>query len=114
MSSVIILRWGYPVILGGYRTRNNILNIYWYSNGHAWVCDGLWEEYDNFQVTCTSGGGAPLISYETQNYRYYLHMNWGWGKPSENVWYFSNDLTRPVGSDRDYQWKKDMIVNIHP
>jgi hypothetical protein len=108
------IRWGYPVILGGYRTRNNILNIYWYTNGHAWVCDGLWEEYDNFLVTCLSGGGVPLESYESRNYRYYLHMNWGWGNTSQDVWYFSNNLTHPVGTDKVYQWEKDMIVNIHP
>ena len=78
------------------------------------VGNGLWEEYDNFKVTCLSGGVVPLISYETRNYRYYLHMNWGWGNTSQNVWYFSNSLTHPIGTDRDYQWEKDMIVNIHP
>jgi hypothetical protein len=108
------LQWGYPVILGGYRTRNNILNIYWYTNGHTWVCDGLWEEYDNFEVNCPTVGGTPLISNETRNYRYYLHMNWGWGSTLQNVWYFSNNLTHPLYSDNDYQWKKDMIINIHP
>lgn len=109
------LQWGYPVILGGYRTRNNILNIYWYTHGHAWVCDGLWEEYDRFKVVCQSGHGVPLISYETRNYRYYLHMNWGWGNYSnEDTWYFSNNITHPIGSDKNYQWEKDMIINIHP
>ena len=110
------IRWGYPVVLGGYRTRESILGIYWYSNGHAWVCDGLWEEYDNFKVNCPTVGGTPLISYETRNYRYYLHMNWGWGNFSnEDIWYFSNSLTQPDdGTGRNYQWKKDMITNIHP
>ena len=73
------------------------------------------EEYDRFKVVCQSGHGVPLISYETRNYRYYLHMNWGWGNYSnEDTWYFSNNITHPIGSDKNYQWEKDMIINIHP
>ncbi len=108
------LMWGYPVYLRGNATRINILNTYWYKDGHAWVCDGLWEEYDNFKVTFTTGGGVPLISYETRNYRCYLHMNWGHGDIFQNIWYFSNNLTHPINSDYDFKWNKEMIINIHP
>ena len=103
------------MILGGYATRHTVLNIDWYTEGHAWVCDGLWEEYDNIEVDCPRVKGDPLISYETRNYRYYLHMNWGWGNHTgEDTWYFSNSLTHPTNDNGNYQWNKDMIINIHP
>jgi hypothetical protein len=107
---------GYPVIVGGFRTRTTILGVDFYTNGHTWVIDGLRDDYDNFQVVCYSGGGVPLISNETRNYIESYHMNWGWGGAAgENYWYTSNNLNVPIGyPDRNYQWKKDMIVNIHP
>lgn len=103
-----------PVILGGYRTKLHFLNFYWYKNGHAWVCDGLRVEYDRYKTICYSGAGVPLVSYFIKNYRYYLHMNWGNGSTSQNTWYYSNSLTQPLYSTKNYKWKKDMIINIHP
>lgn len=110
------LQWGYPVLLGGYRTRVNAGGIYLYFNGHEWVSDGLWEEYDNYEVDCLVGCSQHDISYIGKNHIYYLHMNWGWGNLNdEDTWYYSNNLTQPDdGSGRNYQWNKDMIINIHP
>ncbi len=107
---------GYPVIAGGYRTRTTVLGIDFYTNGHTWVIDGLKADYDNFEVVCYSGGGVPLTSYDTRNYIETYHINWGWGNyHGENIWYSSNNLNTPYNiSDRNYQWNKDMIVNIHP
>jgi len=109
------IKWGYPLILGGYRTSTTVLGITWYTNGHAWVCDGLREEWDNYERSCPSPQG-PVISHIIRDYNYYLHMNWGWGNWSnEDAWYFSNSLTRPDnGTGRDYKWNKDIIINIHP
>lgn len=108
------LQWGYPVLLGGYRTRINVAGIYIYLDGHEWVTDGLWEEYDNYEVDCLVGCCQHDISYIGKNHIYYLHMNWGWGNTSQNVWYYSNNLTHPNGTTYDYKWNKDMIINIHP
>lgn len=72
------LRSNYPVILGGYRTVNSCCGITWYSNGHSWVTDGLWEVLDNYKEICYSASGIPMDSYYTL-YSYYLHMNWGCG-----------------------------------
>ncbi len=110
------LQWGYPVLLGGYRTRIIVAGVYIYLNGHTWVSDGLWEEYDNYEVDCLVGCCQHDISYTGKNYIYYLHMNWGWGNLSnEDIWYCSNNLTQPAdGTGRNYQWNRDMIINIHP
>lgn len=107
---------GYPVILGGYRTKLTVAGISWYTNGHSWVTDGLWTQYDNYKEICYTSTGYPMVTYYTKNYIYYLHMNWGWGNGSqENTWYFSNELTQPDnGTGYNYQWNKDMIINIHP
>ena len=109
------LRWGYPVLLGGYSTRINVAGIYIYLNGHEWVADGLQEEYDNYEVDCLIGCCNHDISYIGKNPIYYLHMNWGWGNiAGEDTWYYSNNLTHPSGYSSDYKWNKDMIINIHP
>ena len=110
------LQWGYPVLLGGYRTRINLGWTYIYLNGHQWITDGLWEEYNLYEVDCLIGCCTHDISYIGKNHTYYLHMNWGWGNYSgEDTWYFSNNVTQPDdGSGRDYKWNKDMIINIHP
>jgi hypothetical protein len=133
-SSVINLNWdigvirqnirnGWPVIAGGFATRTTILNVDFYSDGHDWVIDGLRDDYDNYQVTCYSGGGVPLISNETRNYIEYYHMNWGHGNPFNNAWYFSNYLSQEGGGGivshtkstcTDYKWNKNIIANIHP
>jgi len=108
------LKWGYPVLIGGYRTRINIGVGYIYLNGHQWITDGLREIYNLYEIDCLLGCCTHDISYEARNYSYYLHMNWGWGSSFQNDWYFSNQLTQPYGSSNNYQWNKDMIINIHP
>ncbi len=108
------LQWGYPVLLGGYRTRINLGWTYIYLNGHQWITDGLREEYNLYEVDCLIGCCTHDISYIGKNHTYYLHMNWGWGHSTQNVWYYSNNLTHPINSSYDYKWNKDMIINIHP
>lgn len=52
---------GYPVILGGFRTKHTALGISWYTNGHSWVTDGLWTEYDNYKEICYTSTGYPMV-----------------------------------------------------
>ncbi len=56
------LRAGYPVIISGYRTKHPALGVNWYTNGHSWVCDGLWEEYDRYEEICYTRGGTPAYN----------------------------------------------------
>ncbi len=108
------LRDGWPVLLGGYATRTYVAGFYFYSNGHQWITDGLREEYNLYEVDCLVGCCTHDISYIAKDYMYYLHMNWGWGSPTQNVWYYSNELTHPINSSYDFKWNKDMIIDIHP
>ena len=110
------LIWGRPVILGGYSTEHSCCFFTWYSGGHSWVADGFREDYDRYIKVCEIGEpyGTMTETYR-RNYRYWIHMNWGWGGPT-NGWYFSNELTHPRPHDQndDYRWQKDMIIRIHP
>ncbi|WP_025741786.1 C10 family peptidase [Aquimarina pacifica] len=100
------IRWRRPVILSGYRTKDEDCFLWWcsssYSNGHAWVSDGF-RKYKR----CNYDDYGNL--YSTSTY-YYLHMNWGWDG-SENGFYNWNDWSPGT---RDYQYKKEMIINIRP
>lgn len=64
------------------------------TNCHVWVVDGIMESYD-----CVTGYG--WLSY---------WMNWGWNS-SYNGWYGINSWS-PGGYN--YQYNRDVIVNIHP
>ena len=46
------LNYGYPVILGGYRTRTWFWPFYGYENGHSWVCDGYYRYYNKAYIYC--------------------------------------------------------------
>lgn len=90
---------GWPVLLGGYAKRRNVFLgiIHIPEEGHLWVCDGYWQ---------------------TQNECYsYLrfHMNWGWhetwGNTDYNGWYLFNEWNP---NNRNFQYAKDYIYNIHP
>jgi len=107
------LRWGRPVMLGGYATEHHWCGITWYTDGHSWVADGFREDYDQYVRECEIGEpyGTTTETFN-RNYRYWMHMNWGW-RGNANGWYFSNELTHPHGSE-DFKWRKDMIIKIHP
>jgi len=109
------LKWGYPVIISGFAEKHTVAGVIWYTDGHAWVADGLREYYDKYKRICYTGAGVPMTDYFSKNYRYYIHMNWGHGSPYQDIWYYSNNITVPTGTNQsNYQWKKDIIVNIHP
>lgn len=100
------LKWGYPVLFFGEDPD--------ISSGHAWVCDGLREEWDEMQRSCPHPNG-PIISYFPENFTYYLHMNWGWeNENSENTWYWDNNITMPIGKNHNYNDDVEVIINIYP
>jgi len=87
------IRAGNPVIFrGGENTGWWIFG--YYSNGHAWVCDGYLSSY-----YCEIG--ATYLS---------LHMNWGWG--GSNDGYYSYNNFNP--SDYDFNYKAGVILDIRP
>ncbi len=86
------LFYGQPVILGGCHTRNSFLGITTgYDQCHSWVCDGYIQS-----VYC---------EYSTLLF----HMNWGWNSWCDGWFVFDNWGN---GAGRNYQYAKDMIVNI--
>jgi Peptidase C10 family len=90
---------GHPVIFDGYRTVSTFSPWYYfgyvsysYSNGHAWVGDGM----DIMTHRCYS----TIKSYS---------MNWGWDGD------FNGFYTQPQPiSERNYQYDMHVLTNIHP
>jgi hypothetical protein len=86
-SSVIMNEIGLysrPVILSDWNSAGD--------KGHTWVADGYFQTYN-----CSNGWSQPMI-----------HMNWGWDGMHNG--FYSN--YNPGGSD--YNFSKQMEVNIHP
>ncbi len=115
------LKNGRPVILDGKRDR--ALGFISY-NGHAWVCDGF--RYTCLKrnltvVTISAMYGYVEVRYtpdtdgSTATETNYFHMNWGWGG-SNNGWFNINSigLTTSNGDYRNYQYDRNMVVNIYP
>jgi len=95
---------GHPVIIKG---ADNLFSQ------HYWVCDGYREIKDVWSATCVFPSG-PVTHTWTTNNRAFVHLNWGWGDPSQNIWYGFNDITRPEGSSKDYDRYMKLIHNIYP
>jgi Peptidase C10 family/Spi protease inhibitor len=90
---------GRPVIFDGYRTQSTFSPWYYfgyvsysYSNGHAWVSDGM----DIMTHQCYSS----IHSYS---------MNWGWDG-NFNGFYGQPQPTQ----ERNYQYNMHVLANIHP
>ncbi|MBN2818050.1 MAG: C10 family peptidase [Bacteroidales bacterium] len=95
-----------PVYLSG-------CNEYTMNHCHAWVCDGIQRRGPKYRVTCYYNG-ETMISEEIRTEITYFHMNYGWDD-SSNAWYSANNIANPSSrSDRNYQYYKKMITNIHP
>jgi len=86
------LQNGQPVIFRGCRTIH--FGGLYYTDCHAWVGDGIMESYD-----CETG--YSWLSH---------HMNWGWDG-GYNGWYGVNSWTPGT---KNYQYDREVIVNIHP
>ena len=73
--------------------------VFWtsYSNGHAWVCDGVSSSY-----YCEIGVSTL-----------YFHMNWGW-EDTGYGWYAFNGSWNAEGSGMTFPYKRGMIYNIRP
>jgi hypothetical protein len=84
---------GRPVMLGGFT--GTFLGLWPTGVGHTWVCDGYQR---TVYLNPCSGEYA------------YFHMNWGWDG-SYNGWYYQNDW---AAGGYNFQYHKEMIVNIHP
>ena len=66
-----------------------------------------------WSTTCILPEG-PVTHTWTTNDRAYVHLNWGWGDPSQNIWCGINDITRPEGEPEDYDRYMKLIHNIYP
>jgi hypothetical protein len=99
----------WPVLLGGCNTRTNVfLGLYSYDDCHEWVCDGYSETDLYYCNEDGTQGGSTYLSF---------HMNWGWHETylgnDYNGWYSFNNWNIP-GINRNYQYAKDAVVDIHP
>lgn len=96
---------GNPVILRGGRNSG-----WWifgvYSDGHAWVCDGLYDEtYYSCQPDPNTPGEQISVHWGENGF---LNMNWGWGG-SHNGYYSSSNFN-PGSNTFNYRTK--MITGI--
>ena len=91
---------GRPVIFDGYNTKTSY-SPWWYfgfsadsySDGHAWVCDGM----DVMTHRCYN----DLRSYS---------MNWGWGGNSNGFYGSPTPRFQPY----NFQYEMHTLANIHP
>lgn len=92
-----------PVILSGGRKQGGIpIDLNWYSDGHAWVCDGFLQTYSSYKNSSTN----TCVEYGMLT----LHMNWGWIGRYNGYFYFDN--FNPYNST--YNFKVKMYTNILP
>jgi Peptidase C10 family/Spi protease inhibitor len=85
---------GRPVIFDGCNNQFCFLGWCWGTSPcHAWVADGFIQTID----PCY---GTFLM----------FHMNWGWSGFGPNAYYFS---PAPADFDRNYQYGRKMLYNIH-
>ena len=86
---------GQPVLLEGCRVKDTFLGItYRYRRCHEWVCDGY---------------------FSSRNYCFsYLqfYMNWGWDGDHNGFFSFNNWHIPDL--DRNYQYARDYVHEIHP
>lgn len=120
-----------PCIVGGFTDETPILGGAWYSAsgiGHAWVCDGLQQDYWQPVYTFTyytqqSWGWLPNTTVTYGSYSLvstYLHFNWGFGVansdsgPNNNGYYdcSTNYTLAPDGNT--YKYFQQVVYNIQP
>ena len=86
------IRWGKPVIFRGCEEDNRFIIHWYYSECHAWVCDGY-----------------RSVSNDCYGFLWY-HMNWGWNG-DDNDWYLFNSWTPGT---HNFQYGKKRLLNITP
>lgn len=98
-----------PVILSGGNSGWWIFGNY--TDGHAWVCDGLMEvkNYKCAKLYTPMSPNPILIKQQTSTYLF-LHMNWGWSGAFDG--YFGYNNFNP--SSFTFNYKPEMITNIKP
>jgi hypothetical protein len=99
-----------PVILSG--GRNDQWFIFGrYTDGHAWVCDGLWE-VSTYQCRKTNSPyfPQPILQKQFVSSSLYFNMNWGWQGSNDGYYAFNN--FNP--STNTFNYKPGMITNIRP
>lgn len=75
------LRAQKPVILRGGRKRSGITWPWnYYTDGHAWICDGF-TSYSEYCWSPDCGYGYSTL---------YFHMNWGWNGSFNGNYAFNN------------------------
>lgn len=127
------IRQRMPVIIDGFRNRNNFLGIVTYSGGHAWIIDG--SRLSTITTTTTykwvytgiPGGkndpyerdiegnivGEDPVTVTRTLYEYinYFRCNWGWsGHSSDHLYYHKDDAF--TGNDKEYKYDNKMIIGF--
>ncbi len=99
-----------PVILsGGKNSGWWIFGIY--TDGHAWVCDGLMEvKHYKCAKLYTPMSPNPILMKQQTSSSLFLHMNWGWSGAFDG--YFAYNNFNP--SSYTFNYTPRMITNIKP
>ncbi|MDR2652555.1 MAG: C10 family peptidase [Prevotellaceae bacterium] len=94
----------HPVYVEGYGTQEKVIDWGWllqyskYSDGHAYIIDGITNLVSTYQYTCNGETKAY------KNYRELWHYNFGWS--GDYDFWFSNSIVDIAGRYKD----KDVIM----
>jgi len=128
-SSIVItsLNNRRPLMAAGcsHRTSIKILGITLsssYSGCHQWVIDGYLRYRVTFSIIMRDHRGAIISQMNISGHLEYLHNNWGWDG-RHNGYFLSgifdsnltpiNSNTTKSGEPRNYQYKIEIVPNIH-
>lgn len=106
-----------PVFMTGYKENHEVIFWEYYTDGHAWICDGYKKNSTQYAVSVFSNElFAPNKPMEpkyvfhsgfTQT-NIYLHMNWGWSGDCDGWYYVSQ--ANPTPEDNFYYDRKVFYI----
>ncbi len=109
-----------PVIVGAYATKNSVLGIPIYTDGHAWIIDGYCtiENQYSYIYEWTSRTENQMYEYGeikteiiTESSDYIL-MNWGYDGDGDNTLYYPGGDWYETQNGLTYQYQKEILYNF--
>ena len=114
------LKRNMPVIVRANATKDYVLGIPFYKDGHAWIIDGYYTVESRYQYyyKWTSKTDNHLYEYGEIKSEYvventdYILMNWGYDGDGDRSLYYPGGDWRETVNDMTYQYKKKMLHNF--
>jgi len=131
------IRKGIPVIIDGFKNRNNFLGIVTYSGGHAWIIDGnrhyttittttyKWvytgipggknDPYERDEAGNIIGEDPITVTRTLYDYGDYFRCNWGTTlHSSDDLWYLKDSAfyAEENTGNTYYKYDNNMIINF--